>query len=145
MLLAQDPRNHEYHARLGGLLFDGARGDSSFEPGSTAVAEAEARLNEAISLRDDHVSARRLLVRLMGRQGRYLEAIAQLERLLELEPEDHELHYHLGKLNELAGRETQAQHHLDIFARLNRRKELHSAALKALETAIDRVVPRSRF
>ena len=141
MLLAEDPRNHEYHARLGWLLFDGAPGDSLFEPGSTGVAEAEARLNEAISLRGDHLSARRLLVRLLGRQGRYLEAIAQLERLLELAPEDHELHYHLGRLNELAGRKTEAQHHLDIFARLTRDKEIQSVALKELEAAIDRIVP----
>ena len=140
-MLAEDLHNHEYHARLGGLLFDGAPGDSLFEPESTGVEEAEARLKEAIRLRGDYLPARRLLVRLLGRQGRYLEAIAQLERLLEMVPEDHELHYHLGKLNERAGRETEAQYHLDTYARLERVKELQSIALKKLETAIGRVMP----
>ena len=144
MLLAKHPSNPEFHARLGGLLFDGAPGDSLFDPGSAAVAEAEDHLDEATSLRNDHLPARRLLVRLLGRQGRYLEAIAQLERLLELAPEDHELHYHLGKLNELAGRETEAQHHLDIFARLDRDQKLKSLALKRLEAMVERIAPGSR-
>ena len=141
LLLAEDLHNHEYHARLGGLLFDGVPGDSLFEPESTGVEEAEARLKEAIRLRGDYLPARRLLVRLLGRQGRYLEAIAQLERLLEMVPEDHELHYHLGKLNERAGRETEAQYHLGMYARLDRGKELQRIALKKVETAIERVMP----
>ena len=142
-LLAEDARNHEYHTRLAGLLFHGASGDSLFDSGSTGLDEAEAHLNEAVRLRGDYPPARQLLARLLGRQGRYLEAIAQAERLLELLPEDHEVHYSLGKLNELAGKEAEAQHHLGIYARMNRVKKLESIALQELKRAVDRVVPGS--
>ena len=144
LLLAQDPGNHEYHARLGGLLFDGASGDSLFHRGTAAVEEAEGHLNEAIRLRGDYLPARQLLVRLLGRQERYLEAVPQLERLLELRPDDHEAHYRLGKMMGLAGMHEEAQRHLDIHARMKRMKEIEDFAQKQLQTAVEQVAPEQR-
>ena len=145
LLLAQDPGNHEYHARLGGLLFDGAPGDSLFHPGTAGVEEeAEGHFNEAIRLRGDYLPARQLLVRLLGRQGRYLEAVPQLERLRDLRPEDHETHHRLGKMMDLAGMHWDAQRHLEISARMKRMKEIEDFAQKQLQSAVEQVAPKQR-
>ena len=146
-LLLEDPKNHLLHARLGGALLEEVLGDDLFDVNSTLPVDpsrltgAETHFNEAIRLRPDYLGARQLLALLLTRQQRYSEAIAQLEQVLEVVPDDPYPHLFLGMLNERAGNQKQARRHLATYNRLDRGKRLEGAAKAEVERVLGEMLP----
>ncbi len=78
--------------------------------GSHRWAKAESELLMAVELNPDHASCRSLLGRVLFRRGKHREAIGQLEKALEIRPEEGygETHLLIARCYELLGEKDRA-------------------------------------
>ena len=140
LLQEGSPGRAEFHARLGELLLfqEEAREGSIYLERNETTRQAEEHLRTAVSLQPELKPAHRALAMLLSKQRRYDEAIAQFERLRELNPTDHELHRLIANLHERAGNPGEASRQFDLFSRRQRELEIQRRAEeKARELAGD--------
>ena len=130
LLLEGYPGRAEFHARLGELLLfkEEAREGSIYLERNETTRQAEEHLRTAVSLQPELEPAHRALAMLLSKQRRYDEAIAQFERLRELNPKDHELHRLIANLHERAGNPGEASRQFDLFRRMEREMEIQRRA-----------------
>ena len=128
LLLKGSPGKAGIHARLGELLLyrEEAREGSVYLERNETTREAEEHLRTAVSLHPRLEPAHRALAMLLSKQKRYDEAIAQFERLRELNPNDAELHRFLANLHERAGSPGEASRQFDLFRRRQREMEIQA-------------------
>ena len=128
LLLKGSPGKAGIHARLGELLLyrEEAREGSVYLERNETTREAEEHLRTAVSLHPRLEPAHRALAMLLSKQKRYDEAIAQFERLRELNPNDAELHRFLANLHERAGNPGEASRQFDLFRRRQREMEIQA-------------------
>ena len=130
LLLEENPGRAEFHARLGELLLfkEEAREGSIYLERNETTRQAEEHLRTAVSLEPELEPAHRALAMLLSKQRRYDEAIAQFERLRELNPNDLELHRLIANLHERAGNPGEASRQFDLFRRMQREMEIRRRA-----------------
>ncbi len=130
LLLEGSPARAEFHARLGELLLfrEESREGSIYLERNETTSEAEEHLRAAVSLQPELEPAHRSLAMLLSKQRRYDEAIAQFERLRELNPNEPELQRLIANLHERAGNPGEASRQFDLFRRMHREMEIQRRA-----------------
>ncbi len=137
-LLARGAEGYEIHARLGHMLIGRAHdGESIYLERNELTDKAEFHLRRAIELEEADLPANLHLAILLSRQRRYGEAIARFERVLELAPQEHEVHLYLGNLHERAGDEEAAQRHFAIYKRMERGVEMQGIVRDQIRELFD--------
>ena len=92
-----------------------------------ALQEAEQLLLRVLRLDGKSLAAYWSLGRLLARQGRYEEAMAHFEALLQLTPDEYEAHLYLGGLYRRTGRAEEAEEEFRIYAHEQRARRLEAA------------------
>ena len=88
------------------------------------VQQVEMLFAEVLAKRPDSIADLWGLGKLLFWQGRYLEALDQVERLSVLVPGDYRVHFFLSKLHDLLGQEEKALDALEEYHREKRRAEI---------------------
>ena len=111
-VLFEEGRVAEYGPVLAQLLIRSGRDE-----------EAAEVLEQVLEAVPDSGGALGLRGRQLHEQGRHLEAAALFERLRELWPEDHRVHYYLARIYERLGEETRAKEARSFYVRYQRDRE----------------------
>lgn len=95
-------------------------------------ADACQQILKTVLARDPSaIEARRLLADLYVEQGKSAEARLQLQRVLELQPDDGPAHHALGLVLEAAGRAKEAQDHFRLALQQDPENALYRLSLEA--------------
>lgn len=89
----------------------------------SGYAEAEALVRTALETAPDMLEAGLLLARVLERQERYDEALAELERLEALHPEAPQVHFNLTRAYQRAGRAEDAKAAANLFQELDAKEQ----------------------
>jgi tetratricopeptide (TPR) repeat protein len=88
------------------------------------MRRVEALLRQAVTLDPRLVKAFLELGILLSEERRYTEAIPELQRAIALEPGLAQAHYRLAQAYQRTGRQDLAAKEMEIFEKLNERKEV---------------------
>ncbi len=142
-LLQKDPDNPEFHTHLANLLIKKEEaGKEVFFAKSAAIQTAESHLRQAVQQREDYAYARLSLGLVLSRQKRYAEAIEEFEKVLELTPDDYQVHSYLGNLYKRLGKEQEAKQHLTAYSRTERGRQFQSLAKAQFEEHVRKTLER---
>ena len=142
ILLEEAPDKYDFHTRLADLLIKQEEtGKETIRLEQTPVTRtAEEHLHQAIQLRPDYVDARWSMGLLLARQGRYAEAIAHFEKILELTPQVYQVHNCLGNLYKRTEKEEESRLHFATYARAERGQRLQRLGKAEFEQHVERVL-----
>ena len=93
--------------------------------------EAESNLRKALRLDPSLASARYQLAQIYQREGKYSQALAEIDAALKLDPENSSVHYLRGQLLQRLGRTQEARAEMDATTKMmnqqrdKRQKELY--------------------
>ena len=143
-LVEEFPQEPELRTRMADLLIGLEEGD-----GETVRLErtertdhAERHLRSAVEHSPNYLEARWSLALLLMRQGRYVPAIEHLGRILEVTPEDPQVHQALANVYQRTGNMSEARRHAAEFARTDRARRIHAVAQTELQKQIEQVLKR---